>query len=114
MHLYKDLLVWQKAIELSVDVYELTEQFPAEQKNRLADEMRRKAVKIASIVAEAKTKEKPLQAVEYLRYAYTSAVNLETQLEIAKKLRLLQNLNFQTVERRLDEVLEMLFEMMRE
>jgi four helix bundle protein len=51
---YRDLKVWQKSIELTLDVYRLTKRFPAEEVYGLTNQMRRAAVSIASNIAEGK------------------------------------------------------------
>ena len=54
IHFYKDLIVWQRSLELVVAVYELTEKFPREEIYGLASQMRRSAVSIPSTIAEGR------------------------------------------------------------
>lgn len=52
LHPYKDLIVWQRSVELVVAIYELTEQFPREEMYGLANELRRAAISIPSNIAQ--------------------------------------------------------------
>lgn len=81
---YKDLLVWQKALELSVEIYNLTENFPKEEIYGLTSQIRRAAVSIPSNIAEGRYRGSKKDFSQFLRIAYASGAELETQLEIAK------------------------------
>ena len=77
---FKNLLVWQKAIELTVDVYSLTKSFPKEEMYGLVSQIRRCAVSVPSNIAEG-------QARKYhQQFAQGSLAELETQMIISKKL----------------------------
>lgn len=106
MKSYKELIVWQKAIELVVIIYKITEQFPLEEKYGLAAQMRRAAVSIPSNIAEG-TKRKDLpEYLQFLRVANASSVELETQIVISK--RLFQKLNYTQADELLEEIQKML------
>lgn len=49
---YKDLIVWQRAVELSLAIYELTSGFPAAEKYGIVDQLRRASVSVPSNIAE--------------------------------------------------------------
>jgi four helix bundle protein len=105
---YKDLTVWQKSIELVVAVYELTENFPSEEKFGLVSQMRRAAVSIPSNIAEGRTRNTRKDFAHFVHIAYGSAAESETQLIVVKRLPFGQDLNYTKVEELLNEILKML------
>ncbi|MBI3589210.1 MAG: four helix bundle protein [Candidatus Liptonbacteria bacterium] len=108
MHSYKDLVVWQRSMELVVAVYELTEQFPKSEMYGLTSQMRRSAVSIPSNIAEGRKRGSKKDYHHFLIIAYGSGAELETQIEIAKRLPFSKELNFTKVDGLLDEVMRML------
>jgi len=110
---YKDLIVWQKAKDLVIDVYRLTEQFPKTERYGLSLQMRRAAVSIPSNIAEGQRRGTRNDYRNFLRIAYGSSAELETQIEIAKRLSLGNENEYERVNHLLDEVLRMLYTMIR-
>ncbi|GIW67473.1 MAG: hypothetical protein KatS3mg096_341 [Candidatus Parcubacteria bacterium] len=84
---YKDLLVWQKAIELVMEIYELTKYFPKEETYGLVSQIKRAAVSIPANIAEGRSRRTRKDFIQFLRIAYASGAELETHLEIAKRLK---------------------------
>ena len=105
---YKELIVWQKSMDLVVLVYILTEGFPKEELYGLTTQMRRAAVSIPSNIAEGKLRGSRKEFIQYLRIAYGSGGELETQIEIAKRLPKTADLDFTKVDGLLSEVMKML------
>jgi len=83
---YKDLIVWQKSIELVTEVYKLTAKFPRHEVYGLASQMQRAATSIASNIAEGSSRGTTKDFVHFLRMALGSATELETQFVIATNL----------------------------
>ena len=83
---YRELIVWQKSIELVVAVYNLTAKFPKEEAYGLTSQMRRSAVSIPSNIAEGRSRGTKKDFTQFLRISYGSGAELETQIIIAKKL----------------------------
>jgi len=83
---FKDLVVWQRAIELTTDVYKLTSKFPDAERFGLTNQMRRASVSIASNIAEGYGRATKGEYVQFLGHARGSCSELETQLVIAKRL----------------------------
>ncbi len=108
MHTYKDLIVWQKSIELAKKVYILTQQFPKQEQYGLVSQMNRAAVSIPSNIAEGKLRQSPKEFRQFLFIAFASGGELETQIEIAKSLKELKHINFSEVEELLIEIMKML------
>jgi four helix bundle protein len=108
MHTYKDLIVWQKSIELAKKMYVLTQQFPKQEQYGLVSQMNRAAVSIPSNIAEGKLRQSPKEFRQFLFIAFASGGELETQIEIAKSLEELQHINFSEAEELLIEIMKML------
>lgn len=105
---YKDLIVWQRAMELVVEIYALTEQFPREEIYGLTSQMRRAAVSIPSNIAEGRSRGTKKDYRQFLIIAYGSGAELETQVEIAKRLSLNKKISYNKVDSLLLEVVKML------
>ena len=80
---YKDLIVWQKAIDLAKIIYQLTKAFPAEEKFGLVSQMRRAAVSIPSNIAEGQARRTTGEFIQFISHAEGSTAELETQLILA-------------------------------
>jgi four helix bundle protein len=83
---FKELVVWQRSIDLTVDVYQLTSKFPESERFGLTNQMRRASVSIPSNIAEGYGRATKGEYVQFLGHARGSCSELETQILIAKKL----------------------------
>ena len=83
---YQDLHAWQRAVEFVVLVYRLTKGFPKEERYGLTAQLRRAAVSIPSNVAEGQGRGGDPDFVRFLRFAYGSLREAETQIIIAERL----------------------------
>jgi len=109
---YKDLIVWQRAMDLVGAVYELTEKFPKSETYGLISQMRRCAVSIPSNIAEGRRRGSKKDYRQFLIVAYGSGAELETQMEIVKRLPFAKNLDYAKVDRFLLETMKMLNKML--
>ena len=89
MKSFRDLRVWQKAMELVERVYVLTQKFPREETYGLLSQIRRAVVSIPSNIAEGHTREHIKEYLHHISMAQASLAELETQLEIAVRLNYL-------------------------
>ena len=83
---YKELLVWQRAMELTVEIYRLTKMLPREELFGLADQMRRSAVSIPSNIAEGQSRMGIKEFQHFLSIAKGSRSELETHLIICNQV----------------------------
>src|SRR5579862_7859822 len=83
---YKDLIVWQRAIELSLAIYKLTSEFPDLERFGLTNQLRRASVSIESNIAEGYGRATRGEYLQFLRHARGSIYELQTQLVIADSL----------------------------
>jgi four helix bundle protein len=88
MKSFRDLRVWQKALDLVERVYVLTRRFPREETYGLLSQVRRAVVSVPTNIAEGHTREHIKEYLHHLSIAQASLAELETQLEIATHLNL--------------------------
>ncbi len=105
---YKELIVWQKSIELVKEIFLLTSKFPKSELYGLISQMRRASVAIPSNIAEGYGRKHKKEYHQFLSIAYSSALELETQMIISKQLNLTNSRHFSISESLLLEVLKML------
>ncbi len=86
---FRDLIAWQKAMELARTVYRITGQMPTNEKFGLTSQMRRAAVSIPSNIAEGYARQSTADYLKYLRIARASLAELMTQVELAVSLKML-------------------------
>lgn len=88
---FRDLRVWQAGMDLVETVYRLSESFTAKEMYGLTNQMRRCAVSIPSNIAEGHTREHSKEYLHHIPIAQASLAELQTQLEIAARLRYLSD-----------------------
>lgn len=79
---YKDLIVWQKSMDLVDEVYKIIRILPTEERFALSDQMRRSAISIPSNIAEGYERKSKKEYIQFLSIAKSSRAELETQLYI--------------------------------
>ncbi|WP_374165819.1 four helix bundle protein [Arcticibacter sp. MXS-1] len=104
MNNLKDLKIWNKAVDLTTEVYEATSSFPAEERFGLVSQIRRAAVSIPSNIAEGAGRNSAREFSHFLGMANGSSYELQTQLIISSKLNLL---NHEVSERLLGHIEEL-------
>ena len=110
---FKDLVVWQRAIEKSLAIYKLTSSFPVSEQFGLTNQLRRAAVSVASNIAEGYGKSSKGEYVSFLGHARGSNGEVQTQLTIAKGLGFGSQESLNQAESLSNEVGRMLVVMMR-
>ena len=85
---YRDLIVWKRAIELTLCVYKLTATFPKDEQYGLTSQMRRASVSVASNIAEGRGRLNVAEFRQFLGLAQGSIYELQTQLIVARTLGL--------------------------
>mgnify|MGYP001561339244 CR=1 FL=1 len=108
---YRDLIVWQKSMELVVLVYRLTGSFPKSEIFGLTSQMRRAVISIPSNLAEGSRHKTQRDKIHFYTLSFGSASELETQLEAARRLSFGENESYPPLESLLSEVLKMLNKM---
>jgi four helix bundle protein len=85
---FQDLSVWQRAMELTVTVYSLTKTFPREEIYGITSQIRRASVSIASNIAEGRGRGTDGEFRQFLNIAQGSTYEVQTQLLVAKQLKM--------------------------
>ena len=85
---FHDLTVWQRAIDLTVCIYKLTQKFPKEETCGLTSQLRRASVSVASNIAEGRGRLNPGEFRQFLGIALGSAFEIQTQLLVARRLEM--------------------------
>ncbi len=101
---YKDLIAWQKAMQLVNTVYDVTDSFPKRETYSLTDQIRRAAVSIPSNIEEGQAHYSDREFLHYLRHARGSLAELETQILIAKDRDYLTDSSTENILKRADEL----------
>lgn len=84
---YKDLVVWQKGIALAKLIYQLTKNFPSEEKFGLVAQMRRAAVSVPSNIAEGQARHTTGEFIQFISHAEGSIAEVDTQLILSVELK---------------------------
>lgn len=89
MHRYKNLKVWQKAMDLTESVFQVSDNFPVDERFGLTSQIRRSAVSVPSNIAEGAGRNSNLDFIRFLNIANGSLNELETQILIGHRLKYL-------------------------
>ncbi len=108
MHKFKELKVWQEAMELAKEIYALPRLFPAEEKFGLTSQINRSAVSIPSNIAEGAGRNYDKEFLQFLNVAMGSAFELETQVLLAKSFGFIASEKISAVTEQIDKVQRML------
>ena len=101
---YRNLIAWQKAKALALDIYKCTRRFPKDEVYGLTSQMRRAAVSVPSNIAEGKGRRTRKDFVHFLYQARGSLLELETQLSIVRELEYLDAPTFSSTLSQAEEV----------
>lgn len=109
MNNLKELKIWNKAIDLAVDVYKATSTFPTDERFGLTSQSRRAAVSIPSNIAEGAGRNSVKEFNYFLGIANGSSYELQTQLVIANKLAILESEILEPLLAQIDELQKMTY-----
>jgi four helix bundle protein len=105
---YKELIVWQKAFNVAVDIYTVTKKFPKDEIFGMTSQMRRSAVSISSNIAEGSLRGTKKDYVHFLRISLGSCAELENQILLSEKIGLIKKEDCTTITGQLAEVMKIL------
>jgi four helix bundle protein len=101
---FRDLLVWQKAMELATAVYRVTERFPRSEQYGLTNQLCRAVVAVPSDIAEGKGRLSKREFIQMLARARGSLFEVVTQIEISKNLDFMSEADFTRIAKQCAEV----------
>ncbi|WP_255369208.1 four helix bundle protein [Fibrobacter sp. UWT2] len=105
---YRDLIVWQQAMDVAVETYRLTSAFSKDEMFGLTSQMRRAAVSIASNIAEGEGRKSKNEFSHFLGIALGSKSELETQIVLSERVNLLKSSETESIKKSLDDIGKML------
>src|SRR3989344_8480047 len=106
---YRDLIVWQKSVELCTRVYALTKKYPKEELFALTSQIRRAATSVCANIAESYGRNSRKEFAHFLSISQGSLTELETLLTIAKNLSYCTPVDCSTIDMLTNEVSRMLY-----
>jgi four helix bundle protein len=107
-HSYRDIVVWQEAKNLAVEVYRLSEKFPKQEIYGLTSQVRRAAISVVSNIAESQGRLTQGEFVQFLGHSRGSLLEVLTQLEISVELGYLNGEDFRILDSKAATVLRLL------
>jgi four helix bundle protein len=108
MESYRELIAWQKSIDLVVAIYKITATFPKTEQYGLTNQMRRAAISIPSNIAEGYYRGHLNEYVRFVKIAFASGGELETQSLVAERLKFLSAEENREIEFLLSQVMKLL------
>jgi four helix bundle protein len=110
---HKKLNVWQKAVELSVETYRITEAFPKSELFGLVSQMRRSAVSVPANIAEGAARTGAKDQLHFLNIARASLSELDTHLEISLRIKFVSEIDAQLLSPLMTDVDRLLYGYMK-
>lgn len=113
IHNFRELVAWQKAMQLTKDVYIITQSFPAEERFALTSQIQRAAVSIPSNIAEGAGRPTQKELVHFLSFSLGSAYELETELLLAEALGYISAMQSEQLNVAIVEVQKLVYSLMK-
>jgi four helix bundle protein len=110
---FRDLLVWQKSMDLTVACHGIAKRFPRDEQSVLGYQIRKSALSMPSNIAEGFARHSTASYVQHLWTAHASGAELHTQVEIAKRIRVVSEPEAAALIADVEEVGRMLFGLVR-
>ncbi len=111
MQSYRELIAYQKAYQLTLDIYKAAKKFPKEELFGIVSHMRRSAVSIPCNIAEGYCRNHRKEYVQFLNIPFGSCGELETLLSLSKDLGYLAQSDFNTFDEQLKDVSRLLWKL---
>ncbi|MFK7899939.1 MAG: four helix bundle protein [Cyclobacteriaceae bacterium] len=108
MHQFKELLIWQRGMDLVKTIYNLTKQLPDSEKFGLVSQINRSAVSVPSNIAEGSSRKSEKEFSHFLRIALGSLYELETQIILVKNLEFVIEQKIENVLKEIEEIKKMI------
>ncbi len=105
---FEKLIVWQKAVDLSYDINELTHSFPKEELFILTSQIKRAADSVSLNIAEGSTGQSNAEFNKFLGYALRSDIEVVSCLYLARKRNLINDAKFTSIYAQCEEILVMI------
>lgn len=113
IHNFRELVAWQKAMQLTKDVYVMTKAFPTNEQYGLVSQVQRAVVSIPSNIAEGAGRPTQKELVHFLSFSLGSAYELETELLLAYELNYITSEQSQQINAKIVEVQKLVYSLMK-
>jgi len=110
---FRDLIVWQKSVDMVTTVYECTKSFPKDELYGIVSQIRRSAVSVPSNIAEGYGRRSTQDYIRFLQIALGSLYELQTQLIISMNLKFLTKETLAAIDLKLSEIEKMLISLIK-
>jgi four helix bundle protein len=108
MHNFKKIAAWKESMDLAVDIYKITADFPSEEKFGLISQIRKSAVSVSSNIAEGAGRDTNPQFLQFLSVANGSLSELRSQVILSNMLEFISNEVLESLEDRIDKTQRMI------
>jgi four helix bundle protein len=105
---FKDLVVWQKSMDLVEKIYRLTQNFPKQETYGLSSQVQRAAVSVAANIAEGNRRDSTREYIHHLAFSLGSLAEVETYLDVSIRLGYAKSNFLSSLEAQCDEIGRML------
>lgn len=105
---YRDLLVWQKSMDFSIDIYKICKKFPNEEKYALISQMQRAALSVPANIAEGYGRQSKKEFIQFLYISNGSLAETETYIEFAHRIKYIDQTEKEKLELLKEEIRKML------
>ena len=105
---YKELISWQKAMLLAMEIYKLTEMLPREERFGLSDQLRRACVSVPSNIAEGVSRISDKEKAHFIEISYGSLLEVLCQMEISNELGYITVDQYQEIEVKVERLSKLL------
>jgi four helix bundle protein len=110
---HKKLEAWKQSMDLVIEIYRTTENFPGQEIYGLTNQIRRAAVSIPSNIAEGAARQTKKEFTNYLHMAQGSLSELDTQIELARRLGYLDAKSWSALDTRMEQIDKMISGLIR-
>ena len=110
---HKKLDVWKFSLELVDKIYSLTKIFPKEELFGLTNQLRRASISVASNIAEGLSRTSSNEKCRFLEIARSSLVEIDTQIEISKKLNYCDKVDIKDIDQLMNRIFAMITSLMK-
>ena len=110
---FRDLIVWQKAYQLTLEIYKATGKFPNHEQYGLVSQLRRAAVSVPSNISEGYARGHKAEYKQFLSVSYGSLAEVQTQIMLSKDLKYLDESMYKSLALLADEIGAMLYRMIK-
>lgn len=105
---YKDLVVWQQAVDLALDIYRISDKFPDHEKFGISNQLRRASISISSNIAEGWGRNSTKNYIQFLRISRGSLLEIESIIHVTQKLNYISESDHDAISSRIEAISKML------